>query len=60
MPSGIHQITDVPADQVGQVVSDYYDDGAQSVEVLRQADGKFTVRAYFKPTRSASLDAGTG
>ena len=38
-------ITGIPADQVGQVVQDFVDDGAMHVVVELGEDGKFTVSA---------------
>ena len=38
-------ITGIPADQVGQVVQDFVDDGAMNVVVEMGEDGKFTVSA---------------
>jgi hypothetical protein len=37
------QITDVPAHNVGTVVQDFVDDGAQRVFVEQQPDGQYTV-----------------
>lgn len=36
-------ITGIPADQVGQVVQDFVDDGAEKVLVETAEDGTFTV-----------------
>ncbi len=38
-------ITRIPADQVGQVVQDFIDDGATSVVAEIDEDGTFTVSA---------------
>ena len=38
-------ITGIPADQVGQVVQDFVDDGAMNVVVEMGEDGTFTVSA---------------
>jgi hypothetical protein len=38
-------ITGIPADQVGQVVQDFVDDGAMHVVVEMAEDGTFTVSA---------------
>ncbi len=38
-------ITGIPADQVGQVVQDFVDDGATHVVVTRAEDGTFAVSA---------------
>lgn len=37
------QVTDIPAGEVGTVVQDFVDDGAEKVFVEKQQDGKFTV-----------------
>ena len=36
-------ITGIPAGQVGQVVQDFVNDGAQGVVVEKNADGTYTV-----------------
>lgn len=37
------QVTDIPKNEVGTVVQDFVDNGAKSVFVERQPDGKYTV-----------------
>ena len=37
------QVTDIPAPEVGGVVQDFVDDGADKVFVEKQPDGNFTV-----------------
>jgi len=37
------QVIDIPASEVGSVVQDFVDNGAASVFVEKQDDGKFTV-----------------
>jgi len=37
------QVTDIPKEEVGTVVQDFVDNGADKVFVERQADGKYTV-----------------
>ena len=44
--SRIEQLTDVPENEVAEVVSDYESEGA-TVEKIKQADGNWTVRATF-------------
>jgi len=39
----MESITGIPASQVGQVVQDFVNDGAQQVVVERSADGTYTV-----------------
>ena len=37
------QVTDIPSSEVGTVVQDFVDNGAEKVFVEKQPDGKFTV-----------------
>lgn len=43
-------LTRVPADNVGLVVQDFVDDGAQTVVVRRDDDGTFTVSRQNEPS----------
>lgn len=59
MAQETHETRDVPSDKVGEVVGAYYADGAYSVEVIAQPNGKFTVRAFYAST-SAKFKAPRG
>lgn len=41
----MQSITGVPADDVGQVVQDFVNDGATHIVVQKDADGTYTVSA---------------
>jgi len=43
------QVTDIPPDQVGQVVQDFVDDGAPLVVATKQPNGKYTVGTPVPP-----------
>jgi len=42
----VEELTDIPSDQVEDVISDFNSEGAQ-VEKISQPDGNWTVRATF-------------
>ena len=42
------EINNVPANEVDQLVQDFKDDGATSVEKIKEPDGEFTVIAIYK------------
>lgn len=46
-------LTDIPKDQIDQVVKDFQSEGA-AVTVARQKDGRWTVRASFTNSKVGS------
>ena len=45
MPTGVWTITDIPEDEVDKVVADFNLNSPDSVERIRQANGRWTVKA---------------
>ena len=42
-----HEVTDIPADEVDTVVKRYRLQNPNRIEVVKQDDGRYTVRAIF-------------
>ena len=47
MPIGVQETTDVPADQVHNVVAGYQLDNPAKIEAIQQPNGLWTVRVTF-------------
>ena len=52
------ELNNVPANEVDQLVQDFKDDGATSVEKIPEPDGEFTVIAIYKIKPKFSQSSG--